>query len=346
MINIQKLLDEIQQKLPIYYPEIEDESWNLEVISHRKKHNKTFLRLRVKSKFDEQHNLFLKIYMNSSPKARLTVAREFYLHRIVFERLRHKTNSFMIPRPLDFFPKHNSILMEYVSGRRLDNLLAMICLPLLRSKTKERLHSILRTLTKFLILFNEAFPYNRTIYLKDVIKETETLISETCNLINNIELLKKLTNLLKIFSSELPSVLELSISHGDFRPSNILVDNERLAIIDWEDLNFRLKHTDLCNFVLHLILMSLLPPYSLKFQILISRTIISEYLKSLGSKETRIIRFIMLYTLLRMLNFYSRLAKGLWVHREPFDRIIGVLAKRQTIHILLNFPSFIDFIMA
>lgn len=346
MMNMQKLLDEIQHKIPVYYPEIETDSWNLEVISRRKQHNKMFLRLRVRSDFNEQRNLLLKIYMDLSPDARFRMAREFYLNRIVFERLQNKTESFVIPRPLDFFPEHNSILREYVKGRRLDYLLSVMCLPAIRLKMKEKLNFILTNLARFLILFNDAFPCNCTVSLKDITEEMEKLSSEACSLINNIKLKKRINEFIEEFSSELPNVLKLSVSHGDFRPSNVLVDDKRLIIIDWEGLNFQLKHIDLCNFVLHLVLMSMFPQYSLKFQISISRPIVSEYLKSQESKETSILKFSMLYTLIRMLNFYVCVANGLWVYKGLFDRIIGMLARNRTISILLNFPSFIDSLLS
>lgn len=163
------------------------------------------------------------------------IIAEFQITKEVYQAF-HDYSTFYIPYPISIFPEQLIYIMEECPGSPLSKLLRQ-SLVLWSSKNKKNiLLDNLQLVGRWLNIFHEKF------YIKDSVFNLEEM-KAYCSLRLEKILRKNLIDetlsakVIGFFEHTIPEVpkedLRVSIAHCDFSPGNILIDEQKISIIDF-----------------------------------------------------------------------------------------------------------------
>ena len=153
-----------------------------------------------------------------------------------------------IPRPLDFIPELNLIVVEGVSGIPLNTLLNRWSLPLIRNRRRNDLEQNFRLAGEWLAyLHRVTYEKDAAFSIDVIISQLETEMEESVVPISKEGkrlILKKISDLAPCDVSQ-----PFTGCHGDFTCGNILISNGTITPIDFSYYDYNFVYVDLSRFL-------------------------------------------------------------------------------------------------
>jgi tRNA A-37 threonylcarbamoyl transferase component Bud32 len=206
----------------------------------------------------------LKLYKNEWPDKVKRCVNELTAYSIFEDEIN-------LPKIIDYkiSPSKTYLLLEYIEGITLSEKLKVgACDDLLANSAKilYKIHSTKEQIgdvvdgTHFLSEITENINHMSTSTEKVILKQLISKMEKT---------------LLKIFENS-----SFSLTHGDFKPSNLIVKNGEIYVVDWENFCYSIPYLDLLEFY------KLPEQYSSKF--------LNEYESMHGSKVKKFLLDVLL----------------------------------------------------
>ncbi|MCP4132509.1 MAG: phosphotransferase [bacterium] len=179
--------------------------------------------------YDYDEKTVLKLFKNEGyGNSREFCEYEFNILNLLYQ------NQFPVPAPFRLF-KHNNrfgFLMQRINGDSLKDLIA-------NNNSVDTYSSLLGNYHK--LLHSKIIDNNNIPFIKDI------LIQHLNNLKTDFFDIKD--QLISIFNSINTTTV---LTHGDFAPNNILLENDTVYIIDWPDLMYGDNYADIARTILFL----------------------------------------------------------------------------------------------
>lgn len=193
-------------------------------------------------------------------KNRETAQAQYNAMKILWPRFLEGSREIVIPRPLDFFPDIQTVVMEWVPGINLRKLANKVSNPFTFSQERYDLPEYIRLSGQWLRQFHEVGNQGKRGAL-DVVEKFQEL-KEELNRCQQYGLEKNICRQIMLFvEQEFEKILtdeaEISYIHGDFKLDNVLATSHSIAIVDLSISFENLIYHDIASFINSIILLPL-----------------------------------------------------------------------------------------
>jgi len=305
------LIHKVSQNVQKYYPNILPQAYHIKKGKVKKFLNsKIYEIFLINKKTGSKKCIIAKKYKNPT---RITICEEEFT-ALNSRRLKLTPFSlkFDVPKPLDYYLDINTLLMEKVTGHRLDNLLKKFYTPI-SIKTKGNCYiTLIRRSGQYLRLYHDISDKKGTIKI-----ETDEIFSLILNMLKyftqyglNKNLEKKILIHTRKLTYEIThQKVPARNLHGDFKLGNIIVglENNKITVLEPQaenDYSYNSIYFDICHFMTDLDLMHSHPfnLYTKKTIKTLNQTFLNGYFKN-EQYHKNLIRFQMIYSMIQ--NFFD-----------------------------------------
>jgi len=155
-----------------------------------------------------------------------------------------------VPRPLDYFPKFNALVMEAAPGKKLERLILQTKWPIGKKGKKLSLVQGVRRAARWLRTFHELGRGGNSESMSDqlILQKVQRQLDQ-CQRILARELREGISKAVQAGLTAIDSKLEtFTRLHGDFKIDNILVSDHKLTVIDFGTKASGIIYYDVASF--------------------------------------------------------------------------------------------------
>lgn len=196
----------------------------------------------------EAFNILYDLIINGQKRSiRVSTSRAFSkehdyrIFRYLFDN-GFSQGAFLVPKPIVYLKKDNLFFYENTEGKKLTDLL---------NDNKDELNNIIIRCAKLCKRIHNLEKPNITLF--DPTLLFENFQYELCA--EKYPESKNLENIIQTIKNKLPKNVLFTLCHGDFNPNNILINKEKICLIDFGLTMVFYKEIDLASFIVHLRMM-------------------------------------------------------------------------------------------